>query len=225
MNQQEQWPIGASAARGGGASEVPHQAGAAGDEIAAEARHAGQTVREQAAEVARTAKDELARQAAGRKDEVAEGISSLADHVRASAGNLRRDEAWLADLLDEGGRQLGSLAETLKRRDFGSLIGALERFARREPAVFAGASVALGFATARLARSTAERRSGDKSGLDADELERELEEQGHYSAAQAPSWRQEEEQPSVDYRNWALGSERRRSGDLPVTDPASGVLP
>ena len=198
MTQQQHGPIGLDVASRGGASEVPHQAGAAGDEIAAEARHAGQTVREQAAEFANTAKDELARQAAGRKDEVAEGISSLADRVRASAGNLRRDEAWLADLLDEGGRQLGSLAESLKRRDFGSLIGALEQFARREPAVFAGASVALGFATARLAKSTAERLSepGDESALDANELERELEKRSPYSAAQAPSWSREE-QPSV----------------------------
>ena len=209
MNQQEQWPIGASAARGGGASEVPHQAKAAADEIAAEARHAGQTVSEQAAEFANTARDELARQAAGRKDEVAEGISSLADRVRASAGNLRRDEAWLADLLDEGGRQLGSLAETLKRRDLGSLIGTLERFARREPAVFAGASVALGFAAARLAKSTAERVHGpdDESARDAEEVERELEEQGHYSAAQAPS-RSREEQPSV-----GAGDQPARQGD------------
>ena len=104
----------AATAPGGAASKVADHAKAAADEIAAEARHAGQTVREQAAAVAGTAKDELARQAAGGKNQIADRISSFADHVQASAADLRRDEAWLADLLDEGGRQLGSLAETLK---------------------------------------------------------------------------------------------------------------
>jgi hypothetical protein len=205
MIQQEQSPIGPGAASGGDASKVADQAKAAADEIAAEARHGGQTVREQAAEVASTAKDELARQAAGGKDQIADRISSLAEHVHASAGDLRRDEAWLADLLDEGGRQLGSLAETLKGRDVGSLIATLERFARREPAVFAAISVALGFATARLAKSTAERprEPDDASVVDADQSEAELEEQGHYAAAQVPPRRQEgrQEQPGVGDRN------------------------
>jgi hypothetical protein len=221
MNQQEQGPIGPGVTAGGDASEVARQARAAGDEIAAEARHAGQTVREQAAEFASTAKDELARQAAGGKDRVADRISSVAERVRASAGDLRRDEAWLADLLDEGGRQLGSLAETLKRRDLGSLIGTLEGYARREPAVFAAASVALGFATARLAKSTAERRRepGYESALEADELERELDEQGHYSASQMPSWSRDE-QPGGGDRQAG-----RESTALPIEPSPNLELP
>jgi hypothetical protein len=122
---------------------------------------------------------------------------SPADRVHASAGNLRQDEAWLADLLDDGGRQLGSLAETLKGRDVGSLIATLERFARREPAVFAAISVALGFATARLAKSTAERprEPDDASVVDADQSEAELEEQAttpqpkcHRGVRSSPAW-------------------------------------
>jgi hypothetical protein len=223
MIQQEQGPIGPGVASGGDASEGARQAKAAADEISAEVRHAGQTVREQAAEVASTAKDELARQATGGKDYVANRISSIADRVHASAGDLRRDEAWLADLLDESGRQLGSLAETLKRRDLGSLIGALERFARREPALFAGASVAVGFAAARLAKSTAERvrGPGDESALDAEEVERELEDQGHYSAAQSPPWSRGE-QPSAGGGDRPAG---HRDAASPIRPSPSWELP
>jgi hypothetical protein len=181
-------------------------------------------------------------------------------------------------MLDEGVRQLGGLADGLKSRDLGSLMGAVESFARRQPALFAGASVALGFAAARLAKASAERGygSGDysgraetgfpgggyagsyprsgmgasggsgagsygrdlggRSGSDAlggaggrdfasggagagGAATRDFATGGHYSGAQAPH-SLHEDQPGSAGHDRAATSERWRSADLPIGDPA-----
>jgi hypothetical protein len=129
----------------------------AAGQVADEAKRAGSAVKAEAAGLAGKVKDETWRQAEGGREQVAQRLATVATNIRETSGDLRQREAWLADLLDVGARELGDLAGTLQRRDLGSLISSLESFARRQPALYAGAAVALGFAAARLAKSTAQR--------------------------------------------------------------------
>ncbi len=126
-------------------------------QVVAEVREAGETVRSEVSDIAGNVRDEVMRHAEAGREQAADRLKSLAGHMQASSEELRGREAWLADLVDKGASELGSLAGALQRRDLGSLIGSLEDFARRQPALYAGAAVALGFAAARLAKSTATR--------------------------------------------------------------------
>jgi hypothetical protein len=159
MIQQDQGPTGSGTSRE--TSDLREQVRGTADDITRQAREVGRGVRDEAANLASSAKEQLVGQAESGKEQVADRISATADRLKRSADDLRGDEAWVANLLDEGVRQLGGLAEGLRNRDLGSLLGSVESFARRQPALFAGASVALGFAAARLAKASAERNRGD----------------------------------------------------------------
>ncbi len=77
---------------------------------------------------------------------------------RSSASELRQRDAWLAGILGRGADELDGLARSLKDRDLGDIVTSLDRFARRQPGLFMGAAVGLGFALTRLAKSSADRR-------------------------------------------------------------------
>jgi hypothetical protein len=138
-------------------NETTREVEASARRVASEARQAGEAVRSEVSGVAGDVRDEVMRQAEAGRERAADRLKSLAGHMRSSTDELRGQEAWLADLVDKGAKELSHLADTLQRRDLGSLIGSLEDFARRQPALYAGAAVALGFAAARLAKSRASR--------------------------------------------------------------------
>jgi hypothetical protein len=129
--------------------------GAAGD-VMSEARQAGSALKGEARGVASDLKEQLAAQAEAQKDSLANRLQAIADRVHDTAEDLRGREAWVADLIDRGARELGHVAEDLKHRDVRALTSSFEGFARRQPALFMGAAVALGFALTRVARSGAE---------------------------------------------------------------------
>lgn len=141
----------------GGLNKTRNEVETSARQVAAEVREAGETVRSEVSGIAGNVRDEVMRHAEAGREQAADRLKSLAGHMQASSEELRGREAWLADLVDKGASELGSLAGALQRRDLGSLIGSLEDFARRQPALYAGAAVALGFAAARLAKSTASR--------------------------------------------------------------------
>jgi hypothetical protein len=69
--------------------------------------------------------------------------------VRQAAQSVRGQEAWLAGLVDQGADRLTDLAQPLRTSDLNSLLSRTEDFARRQPVLFTGAAMALGFALTR----------------------------------------------------------------------------
>jgi hypothetical protein len=65
------------------------------------------------------------------------------------------------------GDTLGDVADRLRSGDVESLVGDVQRFARRRPGVFLAAAAGAGFLTARLVRDTAGSDAGDTAGSDA----------------------------------------------------------
>jgi hypothetical protein len=92
----------------------------------------------------------LSAQGARQKNGVADRLSAIAERAHCSAGDLRQDEPWLGNLLERGADELAGMAEELRQQDIADLIGSVEVFARRQPALVMGATVALGFALTRL---------------------------------------------------------------------------
>ena len=125
----------------------------AAQDVADEARGTVQSLKAQAGELAHTVKDGLAAQAEQQKHAVATRIDRVAECVLQAAGDLHGDEAWLSSWLERGAYELSGFADELKRNDVAGLAETVQVFARRQPAVFMGAGVALGFAIARVLRS------------------------------------------------------------------------
>lgn len=65
----------------------------------------------------------------------------------------------MAQVIEHGAVKLSDLADTLQTNELQTLLGKTEQFARRQPVLFAGAAMALGFALTRAAISAARRAS------------------------------------------------------------------
>jgi hypothetical protein len=137
-----------------------------GDEIVREAQHLGDRAVETAQDMAQRQK------AAG-----AERVEHVAEAMRSSAEQLESSEKQLAELVGSAAGQLENFAHSLREKDFSALLAEMEDFGRRQPAVFMGAAVALGFGIARFAKagSGSSGRSGQheqRPRWDNDEIER-----------------------------------------------------
>lgn len=105
------------------------------------------------------------REAANRKlDEgkhrVCDTMNSSASTLRRAADDVTQDNRWLGAALRKSAEGLESAARSIEGADLGSVVGDLNNFARRQPAVFLGASLALGFLLARLGKTAIEQGGG-----------------------------------------------------------------
>ena len=143
-------PSGSAAGQASGMVDVVK--GAAHD-VAEHARAAGSSLLDEASSLGGTIKQGLSDQVEHRKNGIADRLSAVAERAQSSASDLRDQEAWLGNLLGRGADELQGLAEEIRRNDVAGLLGSVEVFARRQPALFMGATVALGFALARFVGS------------------------------------------------------------------------
>ena len=97
------------------------------------------------------------------KDDIADRLDAAAKAIHKSGEQLEGDQDWIAGLVERGADELAALAATLRGNDLKGLMGSLEDLARRQPAVFVGASMAAGFAMVRLGKVAA-------SGMTRDDL-------------------------------------------------------
>ena len=86
------------------------------------------------------------------KSSIADRLEGVADAFNHSGEALRGKEDWLAQLIDRGAGELTAFAQTLRSNDVKALLLNLQNLGRRQPALFMGASVAAGFALARVGR-------------------------------------------------------------------------
>ena len=143
-------PSGSAAGQASGMVDVVK--GAAHD-VAEQARAAGSSLLDEASSLGGTVKQGLSDQVERQKNGIADRLSAVAERAQASASDLRDQEAWLGNLLGRGADELQGIAEEIRRNDVAGLLGSVEVFARRQPALFMGATVALGFALARFVGS------------------------------------------------------------------------
>jgi len=89
------------------------------------------------------------------KEKIADGLEDAAKAIHKSGEQLEGQQDWIASLVERGADELSALASTLRNNDLKGLMGSLEDLARRQPAVFVGASMAAGFAMVRLGKVAA----------------------------------------------------------------------
>lgn len=97
-------------------------------------------------------KDKAAAAVTGQKDSIADRIEELASTVHDSGSQFADKQDWIAAAIERGANELGSLAASLRNNDLNSLLTQAGSLARKQPALFVGASLVAGFAVARLGK-------------------------------------------------------------------------
>jgi hypothetical protein len=99
------------------------------------------------------------------KDRATDGLGSVAQAVRQSTQHLRdnRHES-IAQYVDKAADQIERLSTQLRNRDVNDLVNDVQRFARRQPALFVGSAFAIGVIGARFMKSSSDnqRHSGQE---------------------------------------------------------------
>lgn len=108
-------------------------------------------------EALQAAKDAAKHRIEREGQKVAEGVQSTASSLRRAADESDSEQAWIGAALRRGADGLESVTRTLSSGDLNGAASQLGDFARRQPALFLGASVALGFVLARVGKTAVER--------------------------------------------------------------------
>jgi hypothetical protein len=100
---------------------------------------------------------DAAQKGADRANTVAESTASA---LRRAAEDVEGDNRMIGTALRKGSETIERAAQSLQGGDLSRVVDDLNGFARRQPALFLGASVALGFALARVGKTAIEQNTG-----------------------------------------------------------------
>jgi hypothetical protein len=125
------------------------------DQTQQKASELKERVQQKAAEL----KDQAAHQAASRVDTqretAAQGIGSIAQALRQTSRQMSdQDQLGMTSYIDQAADQVERLSSYLQSNDINRLVGDVERFARRQPAVFLGGMFLAGLLGARFLKSS-----------------------------------------------------------------------
>ena len=87
---------------------------------------------------------------ATQKDASADRITGVASAIRNAADDIEIELSFAAPYVRRMADEIDDFAAALKTQSLGEIVGAVEDFARRQPAVFLGIAAATGFAAVRL---------------------------------------------------------------------------
>jgi ElaB/YqjD/DUF883 family membrane-anchored ribosome-binding protein len=106
--------------------------------------------------VRQTATSQLSQQ----KDRATDGLGSLAQSIRESSRSFRdKQQDTIAQYAERAADRIEQFSSRLRERDLADLVRDAEQFARRQPAVFIGATFAAGVLAARFLKSSARDRT------------------------------------------------------------------
>ena len=89
------------------------------------------------------------------KDSTLNELENLASALRTAAESMQQGEGGRASsLMRSAAEKLEGLSSTIDRKNFDEVIGDVERLARRNPAIFIGGAVALGFIASRFLKAS-----------------------------------------------------------------------
>jgi methyl-accepting chemotaxis protein len=108
-----------------------------------------------ARDFASSAKDKAEEAMAQRKSIGADYIGSLAQATAQAARAFDNDLPQGANFIRQASERIQGVADTVRERDVRELVGEVQEFARKQPTLFFGGAVVLGFAALRFLKSTA----------------------------------------------------------------------
>jgi len=119
---------------------------------------AGQA-KEAVGQVAGQAKEQVTSRLSSQKNQAAQSLGGVAHALRLTGQQLReQDQAGVTTYIDQVASQVEQFSNYIEQHDVGELVGGVERFARRQPALFLGGAFVLGLLGARFLKSSAPQR-------------------------------------------------------------------
>lgn len=103
--------------------------------------------------VAKDATDQVATSLSNQKSLGADYIASFAQATSRAADQFENDIPQAANFIRQASEQIQGFADTVRERDARDLLGDVQVFARRQPTLFFGGAVVLGFAALRFLKS------------------------------------------------------------------------
>ena len=126
-----------------------------------------------ALDMANTAKDKVEAAVTERKSLGADYIGSIAQATGRAAHEFEAELPQAAHYIRQASEQIQGIADTVRERDVRELVGEVQDFARRQPTLFFGGAVVLGFAALRFLKSTAPKAGHGQTEANAFEARRE----------------------------------------------------
>jgi len=118
----------------------------------------GDGMADQAGQMAGQVKNQVKEQATSKlsdqKSRAAEGLSGVATMVAQFGDQVREQNPSVASMVDTAADRLRQFSTHIDQRELTELMDDVERYARRNPALFAGGAFALGLLGARFLRSS-----------------------------------------------------------------------
>jgi hypothetical protein len=141
--------------------DVPRSADAPASDVAADQSttkvgDAAHRVKEAASSTIADVKSAAMQHVDGAREKAGEMGHTTAMRFRDIAGQVETDMPWLSGAFTRSADGLDSMTDSLTRGDMGQMLNDLTDFAKRQPAIFLGVSVALGFALARIGKTAME---------------------------------------------------------------------
>lgn len=126
-----------------------------GDQLKDTAAQAKEQAQQKAGELAAKAQEQVAARVSTQKDSAAQSLSGVAQALRQTGQQMRgQDDLGVTGYIDQAAEQVERLSGYLQRNDLGRLVGDVERFARRQPALFLGGAFVAGLVGARFLKSS-----------------------------------------------------------------------
>lgn len=133
----------------------PNVGSTSSDSFSAQASDVADQGAEKAATLVGQVKEKAKTAVEGQKAGVADQLETLAGSVTKSGQQFRGQQDWIAEAIERGATELSTLATSLRESDLSEILGNVQTFARRQPALFIGATFAAGFALARFGKIVA----------------------------------------------------------------------
>lgn len=126
------------------------------DGPAASVEDAARRVRDAAGSAVGDAKHAAMQGVEDARAKAAETGHTTASRMRELARQVEGDIPWMATAFQKSAEGLDSVTNSLTQGDLNQCLSGVSDFARRQPAIFLGASVAVGFALARIGKMALE---------------------------------------------------------------------
>jgi hypothetical protein len=96
----------------------------------------------------------------------AERFKGYAGSINRAADSLDEELPVVANFARRAAGEIEHLADTVKDRDLGDLVGVVHDYARRQPVIFLGATALAGFVVARFLSTSAQKRTREANSSD-----------------------------------------------------------
>ena len=120
-----------------------------------QAAQLGDAAKDLAANAADKVQSKMQQAAAEQKSAGADYIGAIAHATERAAGEFDNALPPAARYMRQASEQIQDIADVMRQRDVRELVGEVENFARRQPALFFGGAMILGFAALRFLKSSA----------------------------------------------------------------------